>query len=456
MRRSITGPVLLILIGVLFLTRDIWRDIPIFEIVSVYWPFVLILWGVLRLIEVAVEMGRGRPLRAGLSGGEVVLIILLCVAGSGLYVANRHGFTGRIGPFGPRSIELFGEAYEYQASDHKPAPADARVVFENLRGNIRVNGGEDATEIRVEERKTIRAFERGDADRTNRATPLEIITEGNRIVVRTNQERISRGRRIASDLDVTVPRGASILARASYGDFDITGIAGGVDISSDNAGVRLTRIGGNARIDLRRSDVIRAVDVQGDVDLQGRGNDVDLQNILGQVRINGSYSGTLEFKNLGKPLIFEGQHTELRVEKVLGSITMDLGDFTGKNLMGPIRLITRSRDVRIEEFTHSLELENDRGDMTLRPAKDPFPKIDARCHSGNIELSLPENAKFDLRATTSRGEARNDFGPPIQVETSGRSATLRGSVGSGPSINVITENGTVSVKKGGGEDSASL
>jgi hypothetical protein len=45
--------------------------------------------------------------------------------------------------------------------------------------------------------------------------------------------------------------------------------------------------------------------------------------------------GSLEFKNLAKPLRFEGTRgTELRVEAVPGAISMDLGAFTAKNLIG--------------------------------------------------------------------------------------------------------------------------
>ena len=59
---------------------------------------------------------------------------------------------------------------------------------------------------------------------------------------------------------VTVPRGASIEGRGRSGDFDITDIGGGVVIASDNAGVRLNKIGGGAKVDVKRSDIVRAVD----------------------------------------------------------------------------------------------------------------------------------------------------------------------------------------------------
>jgi hypothetical protein len=60
---------------------------------------------------------------------------------------------------------------------------------------------------------------------------------------------------------------------------------------------------------------------------------------------------------------------------------------------------------------------------------------------------LPESAKFDLKATTSRGEARNDFGTAIQSETSGPGGSLKGKVGEGPVITLRTDRGSVTVKK---------
>jgi DUF4097 and DUF4098 domain-containing protein YvlB len=192
---------------------------------------------------------------------------------------------------------------------------------------------------------------------------------------------------------------------------------------------------------------VRAVDVKGNVDLQGKGADVDLENIAGLVTVSGSYSGTLEFKNLAKPLHLESRNTDLRVEKVPGSITMDLGDFNATNLIGPIRLVTKSKDIRIEDFTQSLELEIERGDIDLKPGKLPLAKIDARSRSGNIEIELPESAKFQLKATTSRGEAHNEFGAPLETATEGHGASVKGKVGEGPAITVSTERGTVSVKK---------
>lgn len=443
-RRSLTGPLILILIGAAFLTRNLWQTVPLFELLAQYWPFILIAWGVLRLLEVLIEAAQSKPLpRGGLSGGEVALIILLCVIGTGMFAAERHGV--HFPPFGTTGLEVFGEEYDYRTTAQKAATGAVRVRLDNLRGNVTVRGSDDE-EIKVDVHKMIRAFNQPDADKADRETPIEIVADGGLLVVRTNQEKVTNSRRISCDLEVTLPRNATIEGRGSYGDYEITDVAA-VDIASGNAGVRLTHIGGSAKVDLQRSDIVRAVDVKGDVDIEGRGSDIELENITGQVTVNGSFSGTLQFKNLAKPLHLESRNTDLRVEKVPGSITMDLGDFHGTDLVGPVRLVTRSKDIHLDGFTQSLELETERGDIELKPGHTPLARIDAHSRSGNIELELPESARFEIKASTGRGEVQNEYGAPLESRTEGQGGTLKGKVDDGPVITITTDRGSVTVKK---------
>jgi DUF4097 and DUF4098 domain-containing protein YvlB len=442
-RRSIAGPLILILIGALFLLYNMRPELPVSELISVYWPFLLIAWGAIRLAEVVFSFLKGKPQQSGFGGGEVVLIVFICLIGSATFSAHRHGFR-----FGVRGLEMFGESYDYPVAAQQAAGGARRVVFEHLRGNLRVTGS-DAPEVRVAGHKRIRSLSRGDADRADRQTPVEMVVEGDTVVVRTNQERVPDNERLTADLEVSVPRGVSVEMRGRSGDYDVSDLTGNVEVNGDRADVRLARIGGNARLNLRRSDTIRAVEVKGNLDVQGGGRDVELENIAGQVSVSGAYSGTLEFKNLAKPLHFESQNTELRVEALPGKISMDLGEFSARNVVGPIRLSTRTRDVKIEDFSNALDLETERGDIELLPNRLPLAKIEARSRSGKIELTLPAKAAFQLQASTDQGEAVNEYGPPIQKETEGRSASLKGKVGQGPDIHLTTQRGSVAVRKAG-------
>ena len=59
-RGSITGPLILIAIGVLFLLHAISPNFRIGEMLAQYWPYLLIVWGVIELIEIAFRaLARG-------------------------------------------------------------------------------------------------------------------------------------------------------------------------------------------------------------------------------------------------------------------------------------------------------------------------------------------------------------------------------------------------------------
>ncbi len=448
-RASVIGPLLLILIGAWFLLSSLRPDLPLLEVAARYWPLVLIGWGVLRLIEVLVWAARAKPLpQAGLSGGEWTLIVLICLIGSGLFLANRYRPWHRLGVISSKRVEMFGHSYDFTVAEQQKAVGKApRILIENLYGNARITGA-DGEQIKVSGRKTVRALESADAERAQQQSALEISAQGEQVVVRTNQDRVTGEQRVTADLEVTVPRNASVEIRARSGEFDVGDLAGNLEISSDRGRARLRNIGGSVRLDLRRSEGITAQQVKGGVDVTGdRGGDVELQDIGGPVNVNGSFAGPLQFRNLAKALRFQSERTDLRVEKVPGQLYTDLRELTGRNLVGPIHLDTRSRDIQLEEFTEALELSIDHGDITLRPAQAALARIEARTRRGRIEVALPEAAKFQLRATTSQGEANNDFGPALKADSEGRGAVLRSTATQGPEIVLSTERGSITVRK---------
>jgi DUF4097 and DUF4098 domain-containing protein YvlB len=450
-RTSVVAPLLLIGVGVLFLARNMYPDLALIDYFAKYWPLLLILWGVLRLAEILFWAATEKELPArGMSGGEWILIVFLCMIGLSVHtVRGMESWWPRSG-ITMGGIDMFGESFEYPIASEKASSKTPRVIIENFRGNARITGV-DASTVKVSGRKTIRSMEQSGADRANQDSPFEITGDANEITIRTNQDRVSGNHRVTAEMEITVPKGATIEAHGRTGDFDVSDVAGNVEIVSDNAGVRLQNIGGEVKIDTRRSDIIRAVNVKGLVDLKGRGQDVELQDIDGLVTIAGAYSGVIQFRNISKPLRFNGQQTDLNIEKLPGQVRMALGDFTATNLVGPVRLTTRSRDVHISDFTNSLEVSVERGDIELRPGKLPIAKMDVHAHFGDVEVSLPSLAKFDLTGITARGDTYTDFGAPLHTERNGNGGSIRGSSG-GPVINLQTERGKMTVRKATADD----
>ena len=70
-RHSLVGPLILILIGGLFLAENLHPGSVSLRLVATYWPFVLIAWGVLRLVEILYWRLSAKPVPLrGVSGGE--------------------------------------------------------------------------------------------------------------------------------------------------------------------------------------------------------------------------------------------------------------------------------------------------------------------------------------------------------------------------------------------------
>ena len=453
-RRSLTGPLLLLIVGGLFLWRNLHPESNILEIVGLYWPFLLIGWGVLRLGETLIWSRQGY--RSGLSGGEIALIVLICVAGSGFVQAHRVGWH-----ITPEGLDIWGQEFNYSVGDATdgdkpivvPTAGIKRIVIDNPRGNVKITGTASA-EAQISGRKLVRAFSRQDADRASADSPVVVTPEGDRLIVRVPSNGAARNRRVTVDLDVSIPRGMAVEARADKGDYEIADVAGDVEVTADSGDMRLSRLEGNARLAVETSRLIRASAVKGSLDVNCNGSDLDIENIGGQVTVTGSFDGTQDFKNLAKPLMFTGtRNTEVHAQGVPGLISMDLSRFSGKDLVGPVRLMMASRDVTLENFTTSLDIETHRGDVELTPGRTPLPAIDARSDNGRIELALPPKASFNLDATAEIGDAVNDFGPPIQKDVRGRAATLAGHVGAGPTIRLTARRGLITVRKEGSPSS---
>jgi DUF4097 and DUF4098 domain-containing protein YvlB len=442
--RSITGPFILILIGVYFLLVNIRPDLLQFSRIVDYWPFLLIAAGVVGLIEVLFYVSRGTvPAPRPLGGGLIFWVVVLCF----FFAIFGHNRDFRFANFDSNGVSFFGTDYDYDVNVEEPAQGVNRIVLDNLRGDISLKGG-DSDIVKVTGRQSIRAFSRNSADRAKSNNNVHLERNGDELVVRADDFRGGpRVSRVSDDLEIAVPRGVTVESRGRSGDLAIDGVDGAIDVSAGRGDIRLDHIGKDVRIDSSRGGDIHAGDLKGSLELGGRGSDVQLDSIAGPVTIKGEFSGTLDFRSLAKPLEFMSSRTEFRVEAIPGTVTMDLGNLKMENVSGPVRFQSQTRDIEATDVTDLLDLKVERGDIGVTATHAPLPKIDIHTRNGDINLALPEHAGFQLDGSTSQGDINSGFGSSLRIDSSGRSATIRGQNGAGPQITVNTDRGTVSVKK---------
>jgi hypothetical protein len=413
-RASLVAPLLLIAIGALFLARNVYPELPITQYVARYWPYVLIAWGTVRLIEICTWAGSSRPLPArGVSGGEWLLVFFVCVFGMGMHFAQRRLSEGWIvnSPWVRlpwMGIQGLGERFDYPVNAEKASSKTPHIVIEDFSGDLQVSGSDSDT-VKITGRKSIRAMDKNAAERADQNSALEITGDSNDMTLRLREG--SGFARISTTLEMTVPKGASIDAKRRTGDVHVSNLLGAVAVS-------------------------------------GRTGDMDVHDVGGPVSIDLSFAGDIRLKNLSKAVRLKTPRTEFSAASVPGEIHIDSGDFNGDGLMGPVRLSSRTRDVRIRDFRNTLAVDLDRGDLNLEAVQTPLSPIQASVRSGDVHLVLPENAGFSIAATTKNGEILNGLGAGIKVNSERRRQTLQGASGSGPAITLDVERGDISVRRG--------
>jgi len=408
-RASLFAPLLLIALGALFLARNLYPDLPLTDYVARYWPYILILWGVLRIGEILYWANSSKPIPArGVSGGEWVVVVFLCLIGMGVHAAHysARGWFERI-PWA--SVQVIGERFDYPVNTEKASSKTPRIVIEDFRGDLQI-AGSDSDVVKLTGRKSVRAMDQDGAEKADKNSAFEITGDPDRMTVRLREGSGISGR-ISSALEMTVPKGASLEARRRDGDLHISNVEGTVAVS-------------------------------------GRAADLDVRDVGGAVTIEGTYTGDVVLKNLSKSVRFKTQRTEFTTAAVPGEIHIDSGDFNADGLTGPARLTSRSRDVHVHNFRNSLEVDLERGDLDLQPGQVPLSRIQATVRSGNVQLGLPESAGFSLKATTRNGDISNGLGAGFKVDSGGRRHTLQGSSGAGPEISLDVERGDLSVTRG--------
>ncbi len=418
-RRSIAGPLIAILIGLLFLLQTLSPVFSIARLAAQYWPYLLIAWGLVQILEVTVYAMSGRltPSYSGVAGGGWFLVVLICLVGSAMFAFQRPDHWWYHSGF-RRSVAVFGAEHDYTVPTVERAVGTApHVVIEGVRGDAKIVGT-SGTSLTLNGHKAIRAMDRKSADRANGATPVEVVVEGDNVIVRCHEYGGQDAIPVTTDLQLSVPSGASV-------QFD--GLGGDVNLSSVNGDVRLT----------------------------GHGGEVQLEKVAGTVTVDGRYEGMISLRDIAQRVHVDNMGTHLDLQRVPGEIRIDRGMLSAQNVIGPVKLDTDSTDVTLQNFTQGLELSVERGDVNVQPVQMPLSAMNIHTRSGDIDLHLPADARFSIAANTKRGDIENDFGQALVEQASGQGARLEGQIGAGPDIILTTDRGTITVRRGDRKPSGS-
>jgi DUF4097 and DUF4098 domain-containing protein YvlB len=438
---SIVGPVILIAIGVvalLVLTGTI-NGSQFWSWYGRWWPLVLIGAGLGLLAEWALDLRRETPVRR--SGNFVGIIILLALMGFGAAGWNH------MGPWFDQWGNDNGDFFNFGMPQHDfdqqglnaQIPANSAIDIENPRGDVSVTAG-DGPNVEVEAHEVAYASSDADAKKIFDAEAAQLKVSGNAVLIRSDSNNSGR-----LNLTVTVPKTARVTVNAGRGDVAAAGLGAGISVSSAHGDTHLNAIEGSVQIHFSngRHD-FSAHQVDGDLTADGNCNDFTLSEIKGRVSMNGQIFGEAHVENVTGPVSVHTSITDVQIAELPGDLTFDSDNLRVNEAKGLVHVVTRSKDVDLNQVYGDAYVEDRDGRISIEPA-GPY-NVEAKNNKGDVELTLPPNASGTVDGHTHNGDIISEFGLSVSGD---EDKSVSGRIGSGNwRIVLSSSNGDIRIKKG--------
>lgn len=446
-RGSIFPGLLLIVIGVLFLLDRFDPAFGLGHLIRLYWPVLIIIWGVAKLIDHFAAQRAGEPRAALLSGGEAALMIFLAFVFAGFIFRDwirEHNADIDI------DLPLFHESYS-QTRELPPLslPAGAHIVIDTERGDVSVRAT-DASDLRITAKQSARAASQSASDEQTRKVEVVVDQNGNTYHVHS----VKRGQvwsPVTTDLNVDLPKSASVEISTGHGDVDVAGtINGDIVVRSASGDIKIEKAGADVSVVSQRGDV-RIAEVAGNAKLSGRGDDVDISNVTGDATIEGAFVGSIRASNIARTFHCASPWSDLTVTQLTGRLEADSGDITLTGANGSVKLTTRNKDINVKNVAGRIEITNTHGDVKVTYSGPPREDLNVTNASGDMDVTLPAGSNFSVSAVSNSGEVASDFSSASlkALNENSRGEIMGQYGGPGPKLTISTSYGTIHLRKSG-------
>jgi hypothetical protein len=444
--RSFAGPFVLIVLGIVFLlgTMRVLSVGRLWHLFANYWPVLLIIWGVIKLIE--HQRAQREGLRSpGIGAGGIFLVIMIVVCGliaTQVEHFNWAGLRDQINLDDNDISNLFGETYNFNDQLERDFPSGATLKVIDTHGAISVHASDD-NKITVVVRKRLGAESQSDADKFNNETKPTITVIGGLLTLDAKAEAAG-DHPVETDLDVSLPRKAPVTISSRRGDVNLVGRDGAIDISAQHGDTAVEEVNGSVKISQEKGSV-KVEQITGDVHVQGRMNEVSVADVRGSAQLDGEFQESVKLARITKNVTFKSSRTDMEFSRIDGSLDLDADELHADEIAGPLHLTTRSKNLRLEDVSGDVRVQDDNGAIEVDMRTVGNVQIDNR--NGDLQLSLPERAGFRLDARTRDGEIQSEF-PELKVSNDDHESRASGSVGNATAHIVLNnEHDGIEIRK---------
>jgi DUF4097 and DUF4098 domain-containing protein YvlB len=441
-RGSITGPIILLTVGILALMVETGRlsGYVIWNWYAQWWPLLLIVIGLISLAEYFFD--RDDPYaRRRVGGGFVFLFILLVFLGLGAHGARHWGRQ-----FGVNDNDfwfMFGEEHDNDIAMAQAAAANGTVNVQDPRGDVTVTPSADG-QIHLRAHEVVHTSSDKEAEKEFDEVRPRMSVSGSNATISVP----ARGG-TAVDLTLEIPEASFLVVNAGHGDVSVEGLKNHADVTDGHGDVKFDSIAGYVHAHMSDGD-FSAHAIEGEVYVDGHADDVTLSEVKGQAVLDGEFFGDTHLEQMGGPVHFHSTRTQIDVPRLGGDLTLDSDDLSANQTDGPVRIVTHAKNIELTQTAGDLHIENGDGDVNVTAAA-PLGNIEIANHTGALSLTVPENANFSVSAnTTEDDDLETDF--PLNVITNGDEKQITGMVGSGGvKLDLSTTHGNLELRKGSAE-----
>ena len=446
-RRSFAGPFVLIVLGVVFLLGNLhmlsWARLGTWF--AHYWPALLILWGVVKLIEYQQAQREGiSPPRFGAGG----IFLAICIVVCGLIATqaarfNWHDLRDQINIDDEDLNNLFGDTYNFDDHLEQDFPAAAALKIIDTHGAISVHAA-DNNKLTVIVRKRVGADNQNDANKYNEQTKPTVTTIGGLVTLDAKADAAG-DHPVTTDLDISLPKKAAVTISSRRGDVTLSTRDADVDISNQHGEVSIEEVKGNVKLSLQGSSA-KVEQITGDVHIDGRLNEISVTDVTGAAQLDGEFMESVKLGRITKAVNFKSSRTDMGFSRIDGDLDLDSDDLHAEQVTGPVHLSTRAKNVRFDDVSGDVRMQNSNGGVDVAVRALGNVQIDNR--QGDIQLSVPDKPGFRVDARTRDGEIQSDF-PELKVDNGDREAHASGQVGNG-TVHIVlnNEHGGIEIRRG--------
>jgi DUF4097 and DUF4098 domain-containing protein YvlB len=431
----------LIFAGVLLLLHN-YGHLDLGGFIWRWWPLLIILWGAVALYERTAgrRFGGSDGRRVGGGDGGLVLVVVAVVAIVAL--AGRH----RDWP-GPEIDIDIGDIHTFDLDvTPKKIPSNARVLVHNGHGEITVRGS-DSGEIRVTAKKSVKSWSEAEAARIADRISVGIEQNGDGYEVRPSGFDLSSSR-IGVDMEVTIPKKSVLSVKTDKGDVIVSGISNDVVITDMLGDVDVRGTTGDVNVETRKGDV-KVSGTKGDVKVSGKGGEIEVNDTAGSLTVEGEFYGPVRVDKAVKGVRMVSSKTDLTLSALAGHMETGSGNMDIVDAPGNLTLRTRDSEISLENPGGKVNIDNRNASISVRFSSAPKEDVQITNSSGEIALTVPGSASFEIVADCRNCDISSEFSGLSVSKAGSGDSHLAGKYGNGkgPRITLKTSYGNISLRR---------